>query len=1316
MDAQPRDGLDKIDVASILGYLNFSNGRPDPRFQVAWNTAQQYFDFTESAEPCLALIEWLRLQCPRLSEEGGSAFKDLSHAVAMLEILKQKLIPEYGRFHTDLLGHVTSRELFSPFFIVRMIETLLAESSLTVQQNKLVSAVLHRLNDFLGYRPIATLENRQLGEPYAHERFRPIPLYIRQVGCGHTKYHALILEAMQVLTSLPEDILDEASFDLNRLEEWAYDPRNYDHSHPANRRPNYVFGEWDPHSLDEAGQYQRYVSRAVTLQILSDQMKTTDPELHQEYTREAGIVLAGTVLMASAMSGRAPGSYDSTVKLSTLVPRIAKLRDNFYSYCFSRLQGQHRKRMAIEAEELRQPFGRARQSLNQAITRHRAEQLQNRHIAIFLSDLGNPREAVRRLRADSPLSDRFQQLLKTSLTNIQIAVKINSLNSAESEFFNLEEILHRGIECGALPDPWNALGFQAQFPIFQSMEDAVLDHRLIELCEFMDSTFQLAGRVMCEAAASGQHQIASGIKKIFKRIAMWWDQYATFEVTELPRAAGEESLSSAMQVAEALTDWHQLGQTSGDLAFWRKHLHRFQSASSFAAVVDVLHHRKDYSAAMALMISWLSHATEVPLEDGKSSLYDLMLKWFLQVLQSSELSNSEQWKLVKRFIDLIEANAEDYLEVTFDLEADSSANRKEENPYAAAYEGMEYRDTTDDGVQGSLSEEPMHGRHQEFPLEQQSEVITQKIHFQAQMAHLWKLVARQAKRYAQQMELSETLSSWWKTAVAQREKLLPLLDKIQRCPVPEPLGNQASMMEYDRQRNIKDKLLEAGISAVLDISMAERSLHALSYAIENKEVPSTTSEDWEHHAVQMENLLYLGKIEKIPSRLKLFLSALGSVSLLYKPVDAGGRIHEIIQTRTAQTILRELMMSLPRQGMVQETYQVLKVVRDLERAQSIQGRVVTEFNRLFESAMNGLTLSISRSAQQWKPSPEPAKLVSMLDLLVKPFLMLWIDHSHSVRLSSVEAIHGEEEWLELREFIRKFGSELFHPKFMTLANLRAILSRGVHAYLTYLEEDASITYGEDANTCEKLLIALRRKLVNREQIVRQFELVLKAIVENYEEYKDYNATTTQSDYGENLFRLVAFLRLKSTYERHVWNIKPLIWVHDTLAREGQFSAALIWKQTITRMTSEISQRHMQHLKELQSEHGMQLRTVADLIAEQFTATLDVDTMTALVIPAYLELQHQKSVGPVVADRPSSTLAAFERLLSSIDLQTRKTTGSGLDVPVWIRKLEQEVDYVTHHQQYDKAIEPPFYVLDEAKFSSQMESWNTNDGDVNLLPN
>ena len=45
-----------------------------------------------------------------------------------------------------------------------------------------ISAVVNRLNDFIGYRPIAILESRPQGEPYEHERHRPVPLFLRGAG------------------------------------------------------------------------------------------------------------------------------------------------------------------------------------------------------------------------------------------------------------------------------------------------------------------------------------------------------------------------------------------------------------------------------------------------------------------------------------------------------------------------------------------------------------------------------------------------------------------------------------------------------------------------------------------------------------------------------------------------------------------------------------------------------------------------------------------------------------------------------------------------------------------------------------------------------------------------------------------------------------------------------------------------------------------------------------------------------------------------------------------------------------------------------
>src|SRR6516225_9850679 len=134
---------------------------------------------------------------------------------------------------------------------------------------------------------------------------------------------------------------------------------------------------------------------------------------------------------------------------------------------------------------------------------------------------------------------------------------------------------------------------------------------------------------------------------------------------------------------------------------------------------------------------------------------------------------------------------------------------------------------------------------------------------------------------------------------------------------------------------------------------------------------------------------------------------------------------------------------------------------------------------------------------------------------------------------------------------------------MTLANLRGILHRGVGAWLDYLRDNP------DPLRPVRLLDDLGRG-VSREDAVRRLEVVLQAVVENYEEYKDYNTTTTQSDYGENLYVLLDFLRLKVLYERHAWRLRPLVLAHEVLARRGRADLAVSWQEAFTRLTRELA--------------------------------------------------------------------------------------------------------------------------------------------------
>ena len=49
------------------------------------------------------------------------------------------------------------------------------------------------------------------------------------------------------------------------------------------------------------------------------------------------------------------------------------------------------------------------------------------------------------------------------------------------------------------------------------------------------------------------------------------------------------------------------------------------------------------------------------------------------------------------------------------------------------------------------------------------------------------------------------------------------------------------------------------------------------------------------------------------------------------------------------------------------------------------------------------------------------------------------------------------------------------------------------------------------------------------------QFILQVIIDNYDHYRDYRSSRPQADYGENLFQLFDFLRLKANYDRFAWD-------------------------------------------------------------------------------------------------------------------------------------------------------------------------------------
>src|SRR5262245_30244767 len=85
--------LDRVvPLRGLLGYLNFSEGRPDVRFQKQLSDAYGFLSEHGAAPPWQALHEALRHRLEALHVEGGSAFRDIEQARTTLDLSLQKVL------------------------------------------------------------------------------------------------------------------------------------------------------------------------------------------------------------------------------------------------------------------------------------------------------------------------------------------------------------------------------------------------------------------------------------------------------------------------------------------------------------------------------------------------------------------------------------------------------------------------------------------------------------------------------------------------------------------------------------------------------------------------------------------------------------------------------------------------------------------------------------------------------------------------------------------------------------------------------------------------------------------------------------------------------------------------------------------------------------------------------------------------------------------------------------------------------------------------------------------------------------------------
>ncbi len=1282
-------GIDQaVPLPALLGYLNFAEGRSDTRVQrqspdaVTTKTGNELRNESEtrflkqlhdayaflvdhdSTRPWEDLHDLLLTRLQALQQAGSAAFADISQAEGVIRRAFADVLPAYRAHHRDLLAHQSEADLWQPFFLARVCEAVLSQRGPWSEVTRIVQGSLRQLNDYVGHRPVAVLENERRGEIYDHERLCPIPLYLRGAGVARGKYHDLVELALKILHDTPEGIRLDSYFDLYLLDELALDPRAYDFGHPADKRPNYCFGEWDPHLLDNQARYRRFVVRQILIDGLWRRWQDSGLD-RAEALYESAAVLAGTILMASGVCGSGPQTHDSTVTLSTLVPRIARYREAFYAQLLPTVPGAHGDRLKKEAKLLKQPFGGVRQALNQYLANQRALQLQQRQLALLFAEIGYP-DAARRQVARIPVASvRILTDMQILLTTGNLGIDQGRLDAAAKQLGVIEDLLKRGIACGALVDPWNILGFGGQYPRFQALEDSVRDARIDDLIHLIDQFFDLYGRLLSEGASSGTFKPDKDLAKEMRRLADWWDRFATTTVSDIDHVHGSEATQSAEHVARSLARWRQRGAGTADLAFWREQLDGFRTAKAFALVVDALLHKQDFRAAASLLMTWLSQAEQVALVEGDHSFHQLALRWMLGLglAAGEQESKKPLFELTVKFFDYLEANAEEYWLVprldilgtgelddndnVSDQDRDKDDEEEKESIYSAAYEEMTYQDTTDDDVEGEVLDVMP---RKDFDLLHEAERLEGRLQFLSTLARLWNVASRFLREApaGTVARLDAALAAWLERCGQNEKALRGLLNDIHQHDVPKPGGAFEAMVEYDRHRSTKERLLNQVIATCLDYALAVGALRGLAGATEGND-----GAVWQPCAVALERAMMREDPDAARLILPEFISGFRQEPLLYTPLSHGGHPQLILQATLAQTMLRGLVHNLPKQGLIRETYQLLRLARSIEANQTLAGPRITEYDRLFQIGLQAAIDALVDAAR--RENIEPTRLVDALESAVEPFAVTWRDHSQTLRVATLELITHDREWLKMTDFIKRYGRDLFHAKFLAMANLRGILLRGVGAYLKDLQAEP------DPLHPLKLIEDLDHGIA-RDEAERILQVILQTLIENYDHLRDYNATTTQSDYGDNLHRLFDYLRLKARYDRAAWLLKPLNLVHETLARRDGATAAM-WRQRVENITSESAEKYVQELVKLEKTHGIRLATIRDRLEERFVQSLVLDRLCALIEPA-LDHAHealgQNEIGPLEKElEPFATTPS----------------GVGLDVPPWLVRLQNELERV-----------------------------------------
>ena len=1271
-------------AAVVAGYFNFSSGAFDPAAWQAMNELYAAFEPSGSDQLPAERSDTAGLVAAALAdrlawlEANQPAFRDARQARRMLGLLFARLLPAYREFHADLLEHQPPGGIERPFLVMAAARELLAGlagDAAADDDERLVAAAIDRLNDYVGWRPVAVLENGRLSAPYPHERVRPVPLFVAGAGPAQGRYRELVAGGLEILAAAPSDLLQQADFDPAALEELAFDPRAFDFMHPAASRPNYLFGLWDPARIDEQGRYRRMVLQQATLDgILSWPAASPagghDPATDAELRLEASAVLAGVILMASGLSGHGPGATQAALGLGALLPRIAGYRDAFYRDLLGRLPPRHRQRLEDEAARLRQPFGGVRQHINAMLASHRARQVEHVSLSSVMARLGRSAAAERFAAAVPAASARLFARMAGRVVAARQATRRGDAAAALTDLDEAVELLFRAVGCGAAVDPWNILGLAGQFPLHEPGGESLPDPRVEDLVAMTGTILDAYAATWRQAGLAGDRATAAAAAAALEKLAGWWDRHATTTVSGIPHLSGRECLDSGREVLEALRLRREAAPAPPPPGFWRQQVAGFSSPRSHAQAADALLAEGDLDGAAGLLVHWASLLEGPAVERTGPIWLGAAEAWLGRAIADRSPAGRAR---VRRFLELVEANTSGVVDLveaaavgrepSRDSDGEPVAEEEDdddssEKRLAAAYESMVWQDSADDGVDGGMLDvDAPHaaGAGGVAAIEDAAEFLSGVLRLFQAAAIAWST----PDMPPQAVEEIDSVTGWRHSIRRLKRTMVRAALVVAGRDAEPPPGMPPA--EFDRLRWQRDAAAERLVDAAV---RAEETLWALSTCLHlGRRGSAATGRGL---VGPLFAAAIAGDAPAVAARLEDVRARLQGRAVLYVPLSRGGRPDLIVRARCRERLLERLAATLPR--LVGETIGVVQFAKSLESRRPPGGASVSEFDRVFEAATTALVERIVESAglpAGGAAGPEVTdRILEGLALLVPRLLETWMTHARQLRLSVLERIRDDKAFATTREFVERYGTGLFTQHLLAPPSLRGILRGGVRQYLErLLERDEPVAGEADAPAArpERLLADLAAGTLPIRQAAVRIRLVLESVAENHAEYRDWNSTTTQSDRGEMLHILLDHLRLKAEHDRIAWTLRPVGMAHRVLARRAATEAAAAWRSRMRDETKETAAGLGERLAALEAQWGVRLASVGDRIRRPFTAVLEQDELESLAAPAAAELIRGEPAG--AGDRLEAKARTFLGVAS----------GSGVEVPEWLERLGGVVD-------------------------------------------